>query len=395
MKYLLKRYLSFSSSLFFYSGAILFSFAPYLSLKSLFTKLILYFLYAIFFGSFLLFCFSTKFYRSRIKNVILLFLMILVYSGLGILKAGISAFMSSSTNFIIPIIICSILYLSNISINVNLNYILEKFLIILSICVLINCVYSIYTVITNDGTLTNLYVYKTIDGNEYNYFRYGRLRAFGFLHNAVTYSNYLSIFVILYLNRIKLRKHFFIRAFILILVLISLYLTGSRTPILSSFLAFSLLRFFDKKRQFIPFLSLVSIAFILILLSVTGKGDLSALGRITQYVEAFNLFVGNPFGYGIGYAGYPKGIVSFDCAILVLLVNFGIFGFFYLMHIYKKNINNRKVDAKNFLSNGLIINLFILSGFANVIHLGFLSLTFMIYFLTEERNEKNISCSYI
>lgn len=385
MENVLKKYLYFASSLFFYSGTILFSFAPYLSLKSEFSRLLLYVLYGIFFDSFLLFCFSTKFYCSRIKKTILLFFWIFVYGCIGILKAGFSAFMSSTTNFVIPIAISSVLYVSNISEKVNLNSILNKFLVILSICVLINCSYSIYTVMTNDGTLTNLYVYKTVNGNEYNYFRHGRLRAFGFLHNAVTFSNYLSICVILYFNRIKLKKHFFIRLFLLFIVLFSLYLTGSRTPILSSIFAIFLLRFFDKKRNSLPFLSFLTIAFILIFLTLTGKGDLSALGRITQYVEAFFLFVRNPFGYGIGYAGYPEGIVSFDCAILVILVNFGILGFLYLINIYKRVLSKRVTDKRNFLSNGLIINLFILSGFANVMHLGFLSLTFMIYFLTEER----------
>lgn len=384
-----EKFTKLAVSLFLYSGAVLFSFAPYLSLRSSVTKIILYLLYFIFFCSFIFFCFSISFDRKKIGKIILLYSFIFFYSFLGIKQAGLAAFVSSMTNFIIPIIFCTVLYISNFNEKIVLKPIFNKFLIIFTFCVLINCIYSIFTVFTFDGNLKNLYVFKTIDGNEYNYFRNGRLRAFGFLHNAVTLSNYLSICVVLYINRIKLKKFFFSRIFILCIVLLTLFLTGSRTPILSAFFSIVLLRIFDRKRNIIPFMSLLFIAFILITLAVTGKGDLSALGRVTQYLEAGSLFILNPLGYGVGYAGYPKGVVSFDCAILVIIVNFGIMGLLYILSIYKKVINKKRTDNRNLLGDGLIINLFILSGFANVIHLGFLTLTFFIFFLDKKTQIRN------
>ena len=140
--------------------------------------------------------------------------------------------------------------------------------------------------------------------------------------------------------------------------------------------------------EFLPIASIFAISVILVFLTFSGGMDLSALGRVKQYLNAYTLFLSNPFGYGFGYAGFPKGIVSFDCSILVILVNFGIFGIIILLFLYKtiliKNKNN------DYSLRLLIINFFILSGFVNIIHLGILTLCILNYRIVKYLEETNV-----
>ena len=135
--------------------------------------------------------------------------------------------------------------------------------------------------------------------------------------------------------------------------------------------------------------SILSIGLILVFVTFSSGLDLSALGRIKQYTDAAMLFLQNPIGYGVGYASFPEGVISFDCAILVIPVNFGVVGFIYLLYFIYKCVKNprSKKDKFGFVCDSLVLVLLLLSGFVNVIHLGFLTLLIITYKICEIRGK--------
>ena len=373
----------YSDFLLFFISIILFSFAPWLSLQSSITSFVLKVLYLIFFLSLLISFSVAKFSRKKISKTIPIIFFVIVYLLLGILYAGISAVLSTFVNFGIPLIIVLYFYtVSEMKLSKKMFFILN-FEIVL--CVLFNCFFSIYSITNFDGNFDVLYISKA-DYAEYNYLRNGRLRAFGFLNSAVIFSNYLSIFVIYTISYIKKKKYFIMRSILLVIMIFCLYLSGSRTPFFSVFVSFFLLFLFKKRANLIPLLSTLAIGFILLLLTLAEGLDLSSLGRIKQYIEAFNLFFQRPFGWGWGYAGFPKGVVSFDCTILVLLVNFGILGGVILYILFKKFLLQNVY--LNFFGCILIVNIFLLSGFVNCIHLGILTLIIELNYLMKISHKK-------
>ena len=382
MNYLLqiKKYTDF---LFIFFSILLFSFAPWLSLHSIITNIISKILYLFFFFFFFLSISISRYSKQKLKKSIPVILFIFIYSFIGLFRAGSDAFISSFVNFGIPLLILFYFYVvTDISINSKFVFILDLEIVI---CVLLNCFFSIYLICTFDGDLTSLYIAKA-DYVGYNYIRNNRLRAFGFLNSAVIFSNYLSVFFIYLISNLKRKKFFLLRLIFLLFIFINIYISGSRTPIISLFISTMMIIFFRNKIKYVPILSVLCIFFILLIVSFSGGLDLSALGRIKQYLDAFMLFIRQPLGYGFGYAGFPNGMVSFDCSILVILVNFGIIGLFILYKLYKKYfINNIKL---NFGGCILVLNLFICSGFVNCIHLGILTLTVEIAFLIKEKKLK-------
>lgn len=377
------RYISFSINCFLKISIILFSFAPWLALQSDVTRFFSKLLYGLWFVSFLFVLFFGEFSKQKLKGNIFVFGLIIIFSILGILRANITACFSQFLNLIVPI--CILIVFSCINNNLISKRDIQEVSLLLFICCFFNCVYAIYLVKSFDGDFSKLYISKA-KFQPYNYLRNGKLRAFGFLNSAVIFSNYLSLVLVCLLFSLKKKKYFITRLLFFILVLYSLLLSGSRTNIFALFVAFFLLHIFNKHRFLCFLASIFSIVLILLFVTLTSSLDLSALGRIKQYADAFMLFMKNPIGYGIGYASFPSGVISFDCAILVLLVNFGVIGFcYFLFHFYKaiKKIRINK-DSTGFACDGIVLVLFLLSGFVNVIHLGFLSLSIIIYMLNKK-----------
>lgn len=372
---------------FFFVSMILFSFAPFLALKSDTSVLISTLLYGIFFiclfGVIIFASYKKVFFQKQIVFFIIFF----IFLFLGLLHTNLTAVSSQLKNLLLPLLIFLLLY--SIRYNFNLKY--KKILFILFICILANCVFSVITVYSFNGDFSHTYIYEVIKGTEYNYLRAGKLRAFGFLQSAVILSNYLTIFLIPLIWRINIRKNWLVRFFFIILMLYTLYLTGSRTPFLSLFLSIFFIKFFNKNRNLVFLFSIITITLLLLFVFVMANYmDLSALGRIKQYAEAFNLISKNPIGYGTGYAGYPFGKISFDCSLLVLFVDFGILGIFFVVLFYKRAIKNIAVTKSEKIKDSLVINLFLLSGFVNTIHLGILVLTILLWFIEDKQNEKTL-----
>ena len=75
--------------------------------------------------------------------------------------------------------------------------------------------------------------------------------------------------------------------------------------------------------------------------------------------------------------------------ILVIPVNFGVVGFIYLLYFIYKCVKNprSKKDKFGFVCDSLVLVLLLLSGFVNVIHLGFLTLLIITYKICEIRGK--------
>ena len=380
------KYINFCFKSFCIVSILLFSFAPWLALESVFTQMISKLLYVLWFINFSSICIFGEFSKQKLKRCIFLFILIIVFSVFGITKVGVKPFAPQFLNLIIPIIVAVLFYSLN---NVRLTK--KDFSILVSIlfiCVFVNCIYAIYTVHSFNGDFESLYISKA-DYAEYNYIRHNRLRAFGFLNSAVIFSNYLTIIVVYLFFFLKKRKLFISRILFFVLAVYSLLLSGCRTNLFAIFVALFLLLFFNIHRKFVFLSSILSIGLILVFVTFSSGLDLSALGRIKQYTDAAILFLQNPIGYGVGYASFPEGVISFDCAILVIPVNFGVVGFIYLLYfIYKcvKNTRSKK-DKCGFVCDSLVLVLLLLSGFVNVIHLGFLTLLIITYKLCEIRGK--------
>ncbi len=378
------RYINSCFKSFCIVSILLFSFAPWLALESIFTQMISKLFYVLWFLGFSLLCVFGEFSKRKLKRCIFPFILIAVFSILGITKAGLKPFASQFSNLIIPIIIVALFYsLTNVRLT---KKDLSILFFIFFACVFLNCIYAIYTVFSFNGDFDSLYISKA-DYAVYNYIRNGKLRAFGFLNSAVIFSNYLTIIVVYLFFFLKKRKFFVSRILFFALAVYSLLLSGCRTNLFAIFVALFLLLFFNRYRKFVFFSSVLSIGLILVFVTLSSGLDLSALGRIKQYADAAMLFLKNPIGYGIGYAGFPVGIIGFDCAILVILVNFGIAGFIFFLHFIYKCVKNPRVKKDNFsfVCDSLVIILFLLAGFVNVIHLGFLTLLIITYKLCEIR----------
>lgn len=374
------KYIKFCFKSFCFISILLFSFAPWMALQSALTRLFSKLLYVVWFLNLFLIAMFGKFSRKKLLNCLFLFIMIFVFSVIGIVKTNISAYLSQFTNFVIPLGIATMFYsLNNFSLG---KKDISKLLLFLFVCCFANCVYGIYTVFSFDGDFSQLYISNT-DYQPYNYVRNGRLRAFGFLQSAVIFSNYLSIVFLCLLFSIKKRNFFFLRLFFIAFVFYALLLSGSRTNLYAIIVSLLLLLFFNRHRTFVFFFSVLSIALILVFVMITDGVDLSALGRIKQYADAGFLFIKKPWGYGIGYAGFPRGVVSFDCAILTIFVNLGVIGICYVLFLIFKAIQTSRDRKDNcgFVCDAIVLILFLLSGFVNVIHLGFLTLLIIIFTL--------------
>ncbi|MCF0126755.1 MAG: oligosaccharide repeat unit polymerase [Clostridia bacterium] len=366
--------------LFVYISIIEFSFAPWLSLYSGFTNICSKVLYICWFGLLFMTISFSVFMKGRIKKILLLLFVFFIYILYGILNAGLEAVISFFSSFFLPVFVAMFFYSRK---NDFSKKEIASFIILLNICCFINCAYALYLIATFDGVFTKLYVAKA-DYNLYNYIRGNRLRAFGFLNSAVIFSNYVVLVFILNLLRIKKKEFFFIRILFLTLCLISLYFSGSRMPFFALIVSCGSIFCFNKYRKFVFVISIFSIAFLIFFLTIGSNLDLSALGRITQYLEGLNLFLHNPFGYGFGYAGFPSGIVSFDCSLLTIPVNFGILGVLILFIYYFKSIKYIAYDNNQKTCDIIVINLFLLSGFVNVIHFGILTLVVICYFIKKQ-----------
>ena len=132
------KYINFSFKSFCIVSILLFSFAPWLALESVFTQMISKLLYVLWFINFSSICIFGEFSKQKLKRCIFLFILIIVFSVFGITKVGVKPFASQFLNLIIPIIVAVLFYSLN---NVRLTKKDLSILVsILFVCVFLNCI---------------------------------------------------------------------------------------------------------------------------------------------------------------------------------------------------------------------------------------------------------------
>lgn len=152
------RYINFCFKTFCAVSILLFSFAPYLALESTLTQLISKFLYGLWFLTFVAICCFGEFSKRKLKKCLFLFLLILIFSVIGISSAGVAAFVSQFPNLIIPMIVAVLFYsISNLSLK---KKDLSVLFCIFFACSFLNCIFAIYTVFSFNGDFNTLYISK-------------------------------------------------------------------------------------------------------------------------------------------------------------------------------------------------------------------------------------------
>ena len=179
---------------------------------------------------------------------------------------------------------------------------------------IISFIYSIY-IYTTYESFDDLYFYEYYTKlnmfGEWNFIRDGNVRMFGFASGNLTMSQMIIpplsyVFMLMIISRSKFNQLYGIVFFTILFIF--LVLTTARNAVLSFVLACVFLYFFLKSRKKI---SSILLFFLLILFSIvivlvaneTGYGNLSSLQRITFLLQFIDVFLNNPFGYGIGSTG--------------------------------------------------------------------------------------------
>ncbi|MFN8575918.1 MAG: hypothetical protein U0354_03600 [Candidatus Sericytochromatia bacterium] len=226
----------------------------------------------------------------------------------------------------------------------------------------IHSVEAIYSYFTFSGNVKELWFYENavssttgLQFDPVNFVRNDKVRATGFFSSPLEYSLTLVFFLYINLYYILadskwLNKIFFVLNFIFISS--AIYVSQVRTSFLTFFMGGLVFLFIYSNRVKLKYksfialftpISYVILTFVYLSFNISDfLKDPSSLGRITQYIEAFELLTSKFGGIGFGNVG-PKGEYGFDSNVLVSLMAFGwlggiIYNFIYL-YIYIKLIS--------------------------------------------------------
>jgi len=201
---------------------------------------------------------------------------------------------------------------------------------------------SVYSYLVFDGDIEKIWVAKYFTNiekgvgfSESNYVRNEKLRSLGLFSSPLEYalSMLMPIFILFYyaICAKKLINKIII-GILLSVYLLFAYVANVRTWLICfllgiavSFLVYRSLgrKKLCKKIFFGAPLSVIFATFAFLCSGMTG--ELSALGRIDQYIEIPRLIFENLAGFGFGDVG-PKGSLSADSNILTLPLSLGILG---------------------------------------------------------------------
>lgn len=372
------------------AGIILFSFSSFLSVYSDTSKIACNIAYVIYMLGIIIFIIRNKRYNiSRFKVSLCILLLMLIYLFIGMHNNNPDAVSDDLRGFYFPVCIALLLYVSDNKLsNKEIREIISTYIT----CALINSIAGIIQVMTFKGDFSKLYIGQFAVGAEYNFFRAGHLRAYGFMASPVTLSLYLSMAVvtmIIYGNNTYGKRQYFL---ILALLLLSIYLTNCMVPLGSTIVTIIIYKF-TKNNVYIMLLApaLILLAMIFLLSHAGQLFNLSAVGRIQQYNIGFDIFKHNLLGMGTGFSSYPFGTYIFDPSILTFVDNYGIPGLLIAITIYiRTNLNNRvSVSARS-----LILNLILISLFSNIFSTGNLIISITLihtlnaYYENESKDNK-------
>ncbi len=275
----------------------------------------------------------------------------------------------------------------------KINFLYFKRTFIISLILVI--IYGYYQYLTismpDDFWYWNHFVSLGFELKEWDVIRNGKPRVASFFTSSIEFSFFLVICYAFVLSNFYLESRYniikmFLYLFLLINILFSIYISTVRTGIIAAVgitTILIILIFIKNNRKrliisYLIFLSMVISTFIYIMSG--GTDDLSALGRVIQWKEFFELIQKNIFlGLGISEIG-PLGNYWFDSFFINLFLSFGIFfGFYFLLYyikIYKSivlNISNKQykynrlIDLQIFLLFPVMLYLFFFQSFGKSI----------------------------
>lgn len=303
------------------------------------------------------------------KKVIVIVSILLCYGvGLGFVNEyDLKDVILNARDFMLPF--CFFIVLSNNAVKYKYSIKYINYLIIILFA--IHGGISIHNYVTFDGSIDKIWVSshfsnieKGVEFHESNYIRNEKLRAIGLFSSPLEYSMsillplFLSIYYVICLPSFPKKL---IMLFVFALFLVSAYVANVRTWVIGLVLGIAVTYFVKKYKDrkilgkviFIV-IPLVAIAATFVFLLSGLTSDLSALGRIDQYITVPLKIIEKPAGLGFGNVG-PKGSISADSNILSLPLAFGIVGA--LLYIYLTlYLFFRLLDYSNLIFNNKRMN---------------------------------------
>lgn len=239
---------------------------------------------------------------NKYKQVLLTFAILVAISLLGIMNNGLSNYLVSFNSYM-PILLLLIAMCQTDTYVNKKSYINVCFVLI----VLPNTIFALYQYY-NYHAIEDFWFYDSFMNmdlalNEWDYFREGYVRPFGFFSNTLSLA-FFCFFI--FVGSSVYSKYSKIP--VMLISLIPALLSGTRTIFLVGVLFFCLLLLYRIKMHYklkaYSFILLVLIGFIgTLFIIVTLSGDLSSLGRVIQWTDVLIDLKNNPLGHGFGFAG--------------------------------------------------------------------------------------------
>jgi len=289
--------------------------------------------------------------KSKDNFIFLLLVLLSLYGVLIGIAAGKSIFdiFLSWRSYFLPLFLVILIAKSNRLQNISFLRI-NRFILFLGIIVV---GYSIVQFQSFNGSLSSLWFYQyfdtliegSIDKSYYNFLREGRLRATSVYVSPLIYSMMAGMFFLMAFYNLILKSGIVKKVpylFLLVFFGYGLYLSNARIGLVMlgvGIICGMLVYLFPRVRLSIVLmvpLSAIILTFILLVFGIIG--DLSALGRLKQYLDLLMFF--NPVGYGLADG---RVVTLYDSWYISVLFLFGVLAVFYIyIHFY---LFNTSLDA--------------------------------------------------
>lgn len=240
--------------------------------------------------------------HSKYKQVLLTLAILVVISVLGVINNGIKNYLISFNSYI-PMLLL-LIAMCQTDTYVNKKYYINSCFVLI---VLPNTIFALYQYynyhIIKDFWFYDAFMNMDLALNEWDYFREGVVRPFGFFSNTLSLAFFCFFIFVgssVYSKNSKI--------LVMLISLIPALLSGTRTIFLVAVLFFCLLFIYririHYKIKTYSYILLFLTGFIgTLLVIVTLSSDLSSLGRVTQWTDVLTDLKSNPFGHGVGFAG--------------------------------------------------------------------------------------------
>lgn len=309
-------------------------------------------------------------YKEMVPAVIVL----TATSTLGIINYGLNAFLISFNSYVPMFLFLIILCQMNCYTN-KIKYLNACFILV----VIPNSIYALYQYYFYHA-ISDFWFYDAFKDmdlalNEWDYFRNGYVRPFGFFSNTLSLT-FFCFFVLagasIYLKKFKFTS--------MIIAFIPALLSGTRTVFIVFFLFICLLVVYKIKMHYklktYMYIFVILASFIGTLYTIVSlSGDLSSLGRVVQWVDVLSDIKNNPLGHGIGYAGV--GLEKWpDSNIIAFIYMTGYIGVFYSLYfLIKLSVLLSKTSNQSYLLLLLTLYVALFQNISSVMFLPILAIS--------------------